>query len=385
VPSKNCARRGSKVMKITRLEAIPVTVPIRERFMLTTTHGVHHSSPYIIVKVHTDEGLVGLGESTGTPTWSGETQWGGKHILDDLIAPTIIGIDPMAIATILQTMERVVKGQPFVKAAVEMACWDITGQAAGLPLCQLLGGTDHDSVHLKFVTSASDPDDASAVATWAVEQGFDTIKIKVGIDPAADIARIRTVREAVGPQVRIGVDANTGWTLHDAITTGRRLEAYDLLFIEQPVGDKNPRWLAQVRAALHTPIVADESVFTLWDALAVVQAEAADVISVYPGKNGGITNTRKIAAVAEAAGLACLVGSNLELGVASAAMLHVALATPVIASERYPCDIIGPLYQADDLLTEPLRIEAGRIYRPAGSGLGVQLDEAKLAHYRVDR
>jgi L-alanine-DL-glutamate epimerase-like enolase superfamily enzyme len=372
-------------MKITRLEAIPVTVPIRERFMLTTTHGVHHSSPYIIVKVHTDEGLVGLGESTGTPTWSGETQWGGKHILDDLIAPTIIGIDPMAIATILQTMERVVKGQPFVKAAVEMACWDITGQAAGLPLCQLLGGTDHDSVHLKFVTSASDPDDASAVATWAVEQGFDTIKIKVGIDPAADIARIRTVREAVGPQVRIGVDANTGWTLHDAITTGRRLEAYDLLFIEQPVGDKNPRWLAQVRAALHTPIVADESVFTLWDALAVVQAEAADVISVYPGKNGGITNTRKIAAVAEAAGLACLVGSNLELGVASAAMLHVALATPVIASERYPCDIIGPLYQADDLLTEPLRIEAGRIYRPAGSGLGVQLDEAKLAHYRVDR
>lgn len=372
-------------MKITRLEAIPVTVPIRERVMLTTSHGVHRSSPCIIVKVHTDEGLIGLGESTGTPTWSGETQFGGKHILDDLIAPAIIGIDPMAIETILQAMERVIKGQPFVKAAVEMACWDITGQAAGLPLCRLLGGTDQDSVHIKFGMSAGDPADVSAVATWAVEQGFDTLKIKVGIDPAADVERVRAVREAVGPRVRIGVDANTGWSVQEAIETGRRIEAYNLLFIEQPVSDKNPRWLAQVRQALHTPVIADESVFTLWDALAIVQAEAADVISVYPGKNGGIANTRKIAAVAEAAGLTCLVGSNLELGIASAAMIHVALATPVIASERFPCDIIGPLYQIDDLLAEPLRIEAGRIYVPAGPGLGVNVDEAKLAHYRVDR
>lgn len=209
------------------------------------------------------------------------------------------------------------------------------------------------------------------------------MKVKVGTNPDDDVARVKAVREAVGPAIHLGVDANGGWSPRTAVSTIHRLTEFGIQFAEQPVAALDPAWLADVRRQVQVPIIADESLYTVQDAMALARAGAADVFSVYIGKGGGIGPARKVAAVAESAGLTCTVGSNLELGVASAAMIHLAMATPGIGAEQYPCDILGPFFYADMLLAEPLPIRGGEARPLEGPGLGVELDEEKVAHYRV--
>jgi muconate cycloisomerase len=280
-------------------------------------------------------------------------------------------------------MHKALFGNAFTKSGLEMALWDILGKQAGLPLYRLLGGPVREFVPTKFSVTGLEPSAAAEVAAWAVSQGFRTMKVKVGIDPDGDVARVAAVREAIGPEIRLGVDANGGWSPRVAIQTIRRLMAYAIYFAEQPVQPYDVSWLADVRANVSVPVMADESVNTPQDALALVRARAADIFSVYVAKGGGLGPARKVAAVAEAAGLTCTVGSNLELGVASAAMIHLAMATPGIGAEEFPCDIIGPFYYDDDLLVEALPILGG-VARPfERPGLGVELDEAKLAKYKA--
>ena len=209
-------------------------------------------------------------------------------------------------------------------------------------------------------------------------------EVKVGLDPAEDVARVAAVRQAVGPDVRLGVDANGGWSVRTAIQTIQQLYQYDIYFVEQPTPDKDVAWLADVRRHTHLPVMADEIVYTPQDAMAVARAHAADVLSLYVGK-GGIAAARKVAAVAEAAGLVCTVGSNLELGIGNAAMIHLAMSTSAIDAENFPCDILSPFFYETDLLQEPLPIRAGEAHPPTGPGLGVELDEEKVGFFRIDR
>ncbi|MEO7146005.1 MAG: enolase C-terminal domain-like protein, partial [Bryobacteraceae bacterium] len=272
---------------------------------------------------------------------------------------------------------------PFTKSGLEMALWDILGKALNLPLYRLLGGPVREFVPTKWSVSGLEPARAAEIAAWAVERGFRAMKVKVGIEPEQDIARVKAVRQAIGNEVRLGADANGGWSPRVAIQTIRRLTEQNIFFAEQPVAPLDVAWMRDVRRSVEVPIVADESVFRLQDAMALVRAEAADVFSIYVGK-GGIGPARKIAAVAEAAGLTCTIGSNLELGVASAAMVHLAMSTPGIGAEEFPCDIIGPLYYKDDVVAEPLPIAAGSARPNERPGLGVELDMDKVRHYRVD-
>jgi L-alanine-DL-glutamate epimerase-like enolase superfamily enzyme len=370
-------------MKITRIETIPVDVPINPQRAIRGGGGYHTTSPFLLVKIHTDEGLIGLGEVSCTPIWSGEDQVTAAHLIATYLAPALIGRDPTEVESLTAVIGKTVAANPFTKSALEMALWDLLGKAVGLPVYRLLGGPVRDFVPTKFSVSGLEPERAAAIAAWAVEQGFRTMKVKVGVEPDGDIARVRAVRAAVGPDVRLGVDANGGWSARTAIQTIRRLEEFGIYFAEQPVPALDVAWLADVRANVRVPVMADESVYTLQDAMAVARAGAADVLSVYIGKGGGIGPARKVAAVAEAAGLTCTVGSNLELGVASAAMIHLAMATPGIGAEEFPCDILGPFFYDDMLLAEPLPIVAGSARPLEKPGLGVELDEEKVARYRV--
>ena len=371
-------------MKISTIETIPVQVPINPQRAIRGGRGSHNVSPFLLVKIHTDEGLIGLGEVSCTPIWSGEDQVTAAHLIANFLAPQLIGEDPTAINRLLPLMNKALAGNPFTKAGIEMALWDILGKVANLPLYQLLGGAVRDFVPTKFSVSGLAPNEAAAIAAWAVEQGFQTMKVKVGIEPDGDVARVKAVRAAIGPNVRLGVDANGGWSPQVAIRTIRRLLEYDIYFAEQPVPDLDINWLADVRSQVPVAIMADESVYTAQHALAIARMNAADALSIYVGK-GGITPARSIAAIAEAAGLVCTVGSNLELGIGNAAMIHLALATRAVAAEQYPCDILSPFFYETDLLTEPLPIKAGRADAPVGPGLGVTLDDALVARYRTDR
>ncbi|MHB8618894.1 MAG: mandelate racemase/muconate lactonizing enzyme family protein [Chloroflexota bacterium] len=372
-------------MKITRLEHIPVLVPIKpDRAIRSGGGGGHSVSPFLLLKIHTDEGITGLGEVSCTPRWSGEDQVTAAHFIDTILAPLLLGRDPTEIERLTALVGRALSHNAFTKSAIEMALWDILGKVAGLPVYRLLGGPVRTEVQTKFSVSGLEPAKAADLAAWAAGAGFRAMKVKVGIDPDGDVARVKAVREAIGPGIRLGVDANGGWgTPRVAISTIRRLADYDVYFVEQPVAPLDISWLAEVRRNVDVPLIADESVYTLQDAMAIVRGQAADVLSIYIGKGGGLGPARKIAAVAEAAGVVCTIGSNLELGVATAAMIHVAMATPAVAAEEFPCDILGPFFYEDDLLLEPLPIVAGKAGPSERPGLGVELDEEKVERYRA--
>src|SRR5216684_504357 len=371
-------------MKITRVETIPVKVPIRPEFLIRGSLGMHTESPFLLLRVHTDDDLTGLGEVSCTPVWSGEDQLTAAHIIADFLEPAVMGEDPRDIERLTAKMRRAVAGNPFTKSGMEMALWDILGKSAGLPVYRLLGGKVRETVPIKMSVSGLDPAAAAKLAEWAMSQGLRALKVKVGIEPEGDIARVKAVRAAIGPAVRMGVDANGGWSPRVAIQTIRRLvDECGIYFAEQPVAPLDVQWMADVRRNVPVPVMADESCYTLQDAMALVRAGAADILSVYVGKGGGIGPARKIAAVAEAAGIVCTVGSNLELGVASAAMIHLAMSTPGIAAEAFPCDILAPFYYEEDILAEPLQIIAGEARPLENPGLGVELDEAKVEKNRI--
>src|SRR3954469_266527 len=263
-------------MKITRVEPIPICVPLKKGMTAKTAHGEHATSPYVIVKVHTDVGLVGLGEATISGLWSGETQAGTVAAITDYVAPQLVGKDPRDITAARRAMDFIIKLNLFTKAAVEMALWDISGKAVGLPVYQLLGGKVRDRVRIKLVVWARDVPGSRIMAGEHLKLGVSCIKVKTGLDPESDIARVRAVREVAGPNVPVTIDSNCGWTVQQAKYCLRQLTDVNLLLAEQPIPAGDPAALADVRQSTHTPIMADESVFTLQDAWLLTTHRAAD-------------------------------------------------------------------------------------------------------------
>ncbi len=345
----------------------------------------HLVSPFLLVKIHTDEEIVGLGEASCTPRWSGEDQTTASHFINAYFAPLLTGEAVDDVERLSAKFRSAVAGNFFTKAAVEMALWDLLGKVQGKPVCDLLGGRKRDFIPTKWSISGVEPARAAAIASWAASQGFTNMKVKVGIDPEEDVRRVKAVREAVGSQVKLGVDANGGWpTPQTAIDAIHRLcDQCAIYFAEQPLPPGDHDAMAEVRRNVPVPIIADESIYTLDDAKMLARAEAADVFSVYVGKAGGVAPAHAIAAFAHSVGLKCTIGSNLELGVGSAAMIHLALSTPAIDADAFPCDVIGPLFYEDEVLAEPLPISGGQARAPHGPGLGVELDEEKVEKYRV--
>src|SRR5262245_29361009 len=347
-------------MRITRIDTVPAQITVRPEMMITSSRGSHRVSPYLLVQVHTDEGLFGVGEATTMPRWSGETCWTAKTIIDQVLAPALVeqGIDPTDVATIDRVMDTECSRNWFAKAAIEMACWDIKGKAAGKSVYELLGGPHRSLViPARFSMAAYDPETAVKKAVERVAWGFSTIKIKVGTDPQQDIARVRAVRAAVGPKIAIVIDANCGWDADTAIRCCRELKECDLALVEQPTPDGDYDAIARVRRAIDVPVMADDMCFDLVHAQELLRHEACDVISVYPGKNGGIRKSAQIVQLAAEHGVACTIGSNLEWDVATAAMAHLVVGLANMNVEKFPGDILGPWYHADRIARPPLKID----------------------------
>jgi L-alanine-DL-glutamate epimerase-like enolase superfamily enzyme len=371
-------------LKIIRIETIPIRVPLNPEFAIRSGRGGSHTvSPFLLVRLHTDEGIIGVGEASCTPRWSGEDQVTGAHLIHSYLEPLLIGEDPTLVESVTAKFRLAFAGNFFTKSAVEMALWDIAGKVANKPVYQLLGGKVREFVPTKWSVSGVEPGKAAEIARWAISQGFKGMKVKVGMDPESDIARVRAVREAIGKQIKLGVDANGGWSAQDAVKTIAWLREFDIYFAEQPVSPEDVAVMADIRKKIHVPLIADESVYTLQDAITLARLGAADVLSIYIGKAGGIGPAKKIADFAQKTGLKCTVGSNLELGVGSAAMIHLAIAVRGINAEEFPCDIIGPFYYEDDIVQRSLSIAPGMAKPSNVPGLGVELDDEKIAKYRI--
>ncbi|MDB6026640.1 MAG: ykfB 2 [Verrucomicrobiales bacterium] len=366
-------------MKITAVKTFPITLTVKPEFYIVSSAGPHAISRYVIVAIHTDEGLVGWGEATVVPLWSGETQGGATALIQDYFAKCVIGRDPRDYKTLLQEMDASALDNHFTKAAVEMALLDLVGKKEQKPIYELIGGAKNSlQIPIKFSIGLREPEDAAQIASTKVQEGFTAIKLKVGPDPEKDLLRVRLVREAIGDKIKLNVDTNGGWSVEQAIHEIPRYEKFNLAYVEQPT----PRWdidgLAKVRSATGAKIMADEGVFSYWQAEEVIRKQAADLISIYPGKNGGILKSQQICQLAESAGVGCHLGSNLEWDIGTAAMCHLTVASKNVPVKTFPVDILGPLYYSVKPQQKPICFQNGHVFCPEGHGLGVEISEEEL-------
>lgn len=370
-------------MHIQQIETIPVRIPLKPERRMISALGKHDVSEFLLVRVVADNGLEGWGEATVTPRWSGETCRGAKAIIDGVLAPAVMGADVAQIVELDQRMDAVAVGNWFAKSAIEMACWDLQGHAANRPVYELLGGACRPlTVRSRFSLGAYEPDRARRRAGELVAAGFTTIKVKVGIDPDKDVERVRIVRETIGPEIDLTIDANGGWDVVTAIRCIHALEDCRLTIVEQPIPPGDYTGLARVRRETGARILADESCFDLVDAQELIAHDCCDAISLYPGKNGGIRKGREIAELAGRHGIACSVGSNLEWDLGTAAMMHMIVATPNMQIEKYPGDVLGPDYHEVSIARNPIAIRGPFTTLASGPGLGVEINREVVRQHQ---
>ncbi len=369
-------------MKITAIRVFPVCIPLKPERRMISALGRHEVSPFVLIRVETDAGDFGVGEATVTPRWSGETMWGATALIEHILAPVLLGVDPSDHVEIDRRMDAVAVDNWFAKSAIEMACWDICGKAAGQPVYQLLGGAQRGStIRNRFSIGAYAPDIAAARATERVAVGFDTIKVKVGTVPEEDVARVQAVRQAIGPNITLTIDANGGWTAEQARWSLERLANCNVALVEQPLIRGNYTELRELRRATGCRILADESCFDEIHARELFAQECCDVLSLYPGKQGGIRKAMKIAKLAEEHGIPCSIGSNLEWDVGAATMLHFIIATKNMDVEHYPGDCLGPFYHEVSIAKNLLQITGPFTTLNDGPGLGIEVDWDVVTRY----
>lgn len=353
---------------------------------------------YVLVRVEAEDGLTGVGEATVLPDWGGDYgRYYGEdpkttaHIIARYLGPAVTGRHPFDICAIHDAMDARVRGYPYAKAAIDIALYDLMGKAVGLPVQRLLGGRYRDDVPLAHMVGIMDEKSAVQEAVEAVDDGVRALQVKGGETPARDIRLIAALREALGDEVHLRLDANQGYAdAKTAINTLLAMERCRLDVIEQPVMGLPA--LREVRQAVRPLVMADESCWSLQDGLEVIAQRAVDAVSIYVAKSGGLFHASRLAAVLGAAGIACDVNGSLETGIGTAANLHLASSQPAV---RLPCVIcasaprghestrVAGRYYLDDVIQTALPYHDGRLQVPDAPGLGVELDEEKVNAYRL--
>ena len=372
-------------MKITEIETIPLRLPFAQPFKISQGAG-RETIDTLIVRVHTDEGISGIGE---TQAWrrqgSAELIWNLVRTVKDEFEPRLAGRSPFDIGGILKTLDEALYNTLYAQAAVADALYDIAGKAVGLPVHKLLAGECRDRVRVCGLL-AMKPTVAETLesAQGFYDRGFRHFGLKIGVDPKQDLANVRALRDRFGDGVVIRVDANGALTYDDALALLRKLEPYDIDAAEQPIAIWDLDGLAALARATTIPIMADESVSTDHSLLEVIRRRAATVVQTKIAKNGGMYRVWRLWALASAAGMRIYPGNHPSTSVATAAVAQLCAAWPGPLLEGvFAVGVSGAL--AADVVTDPLTPANGEIRVPTGPGLGVELDPAAIKRFRIDR
>lgn len=353
-------------MKITKVKLGRISVPLRTPFKtaLRTVNRVED----VIVELHTDTGAVGYGEAPPTGAVTGHTTGAILGAIQDHIAGAILGREVDAFEPLLQAVQGAVVGNSSAKAAVDMALWDLYGQLYRIPVYKLLGGGRRQLV-TDITISVNDPQTMADDAVKAVERGYDCLKMKVGVDPALDTQRLRAVRQAVGPDTVIRIDANQAWTPKQAVAILNQMQEQGLMIelVEQPVKAHDLEGLRYVTQHSYVPVLADEAVFSPEDAMTILQTRAADLLNIKLMKCGGLYNALKIASAAEVYGVECMIGCMLEAKISVNAAVHLACAKSIITK----IDLDGPVLCSEDPIFGGAVFDERRITVSDGPGLGI--------------
>ena len=328
-------------MKITEVRLGRISVPLRHPFKtaLRTVNSVED----VIVEIHTDTGAVGYGEAPPTGVITGDTTGAIIGAIQDHIAKNIIGRDVDEFETLCQTVQKCIVHNSSAKAAVDMALWDLYGQLYNIPVHKLMCGSKK-SIVTDLTISVNDPEVMVKDALEAIDRGYDCLKMKVGVSPELDVARLSAVRKAVGKDITIRIDANQAWTPKQAvkILNSMQDQGLDIELVEQPVPARDFEGLKYVTERSYVPVLADESVFSPEDA--IMKMGAADLINIKLMKCGGLYNALKIASAAEVFGVECMIGCMLEAKIAVNAAVHLACAKNIITK----VDLDGPVLCSED-------------------------------------
>ncbi|MGN0735372.1 MAG: dipeptide epimerase [Anaerovoracaceae bacterium] len=330
-------------MKITDVRIGKISVPLRVPFKtaLRTVNSVED----VIVEIHTDTGAVGYGEAPPTGAVTGDTTGAIIGALKDHIIKTIKGREVDEFEDLLQAVQKCVVKNTSAKAAVDMALWDLYGQLYKIPVYKMMGGA-RKSIVTDITISVNDPEEMARDAVNAIERGYDCLKVKVGANPALDVARLEAVRKAVGPDTCIRIDANQAWSPKEAVRILNNMQEKGLAieFVEQPVKAHDFEGMKYVTERSYVPVLADESVFSPEDAMKIMQMGAADLVNIKLMKCGGLYNALKIASAAEVYGVECMIGCMLEAKVSVNAAVHLACAKNIITK----IDLDGPVLCSQD-------------------------------------
>lgn len=376
LPEKDGAAAPTRIAKV---EVFGVEVPLV---------GAGFKNAYVtkkkqrsaLVRLTAADGAVGLGNIDPSPGYSVETIEQSLEALRRSLAPAVVGADAANPHRVLEVMDATLEGFLDAKAAVEMACVDLTARRLGIPVHEYLGGAVVDHVRFNAWIGIEPPDVAAAEARKWYDRGFRSAKIKVGGGVDADRERVKAVREAC-PDMKLRADANAGYSVEDGIRLGKLLEPLGMQLLEQPVAADDLPGMARVRQAIGIPVMADESITDHASLIDVIRADCADIVKLKVMKQGGFLACRRMLETATAAGMRVVIGHGFGLGVNTVAEIMLA-ATSRAVIEGLEC--VGPLKTADDIVTLKLDLARGEIALPGGPGLGVVLDEDKVARYLFD-
>jgi len=378
-------------VKITKVEVLPLTLPYRRPFVLSS--GAVSGSTGVLVKIHTDDGLVGIGDSGhGAEPYSGETQDSLLSNIANVYAPRILlGADPFDIETIVARMDKAVRGNNQSKAVVDYALHDLMGKALGVPIYKLLGGKSAEKLSLGHICNTGTPEETTAEAKRVVAAGFRVLKVKVGaLSPEQDIENMGVIRRAVGPDIEIMIDANGAWSYGEALRILKKMEPHDIAVAEQPIPLWDVEGLVRLRRKVDIPIFADESAWDPPDLLRLIEREAADGLFIKVAKAGGILKAQRWVSIARAAGLSvscgCMTGSGLEAAAQGHFLIADAWTANFVQENTGPLTVYNVLNTVDEEITTDLakelpRYEDGFMWVPEGPGLGVALNEAVVPDY----
>ncbi|MBS4537919.1 dipeptide epimerase [Clostridium sp. D2Q-11] len=354
-------------MKITDIKLGRISVPLKTPFKtaLRTVKSVED----IIVIIETDTGNIGYGEAPPTGVITGDTTGGIIGAIKDHIRPSLIGMDVENFEEIMIRLHSSVVKNTSAKAAVDIALYDLYGQMFNAPVYKLLGGYRKE-ITTDITISVNDPEEMERDSINAIKLGYETLKVKVGKDSNLDIKRLKAIRNAVGKDINIRIDANQGWKPKEAVYTLRKMEdlGLDIELVEQPVLAHDIEGMKLVTDNVNIPVLVDESVFSPRDAMTILQNRAADLINLKLMKTGGVYNALKIVSMAEIYGVECMIGCMLEAKVSVTAAVHLAAAKKIITK----IDLDGPVLCSEDPVTGGAVFNNSKITVNEGSGFGIK-------------
>ena len=368
-------------MKITNIEVIPVQMRFKKSYY--TSYGIYRSE-CVVVRMHTDEGVVGLGTGMTSPDiYAGTTVEMVATTIKNYLAPLIIGEDPFNIEKIIFKLDKAMLGHNYAKQGIDLALHDIIGKSLGVPVYKLIGGIFTEKIPVCWSLSLGAIEETVKEAVEKVEKGIKCLKLKIGNDPKQDIDCLRETRMAVGPNIKIRVDANGEYTADSAVRILKKMEEFNLQLIEQPVPAWDLEGMRKISDALDTPVMADESVVSPPDFLKVIEHRAADILKISVPHHGGFYKAKQLAAIAKAAEIPIYAGGMIENGIGTAASGHFYTSTSNVSYEGE--FHFGPLKYEKDIVKNPENLVAkdGFFVVPKGPGLGVEIDEEMLARYRI--